>query len=112
MNIMLSCIEGSLEVSDSPRTKIIEGSLEVSDSPRTKIIELYLEGIDSIPKPLQRIWVHSKDKLGFRLSHHYPSHLLVLLLALCLFFCSRERVFQKSCGVVKSDFLVKFLLGL
>jgi hypothetical protein len=95
MNIMLSCIEGSLEVSDSPRTKIIE---------------LYLEGIDSIPKPLQRIWVHSKDTLGFRLSHHYPSHLL--LLALCLFFCSRERVFQKSCGVVKSDFLVKFLLGL
>ncbi len=37
----------------------IKGSPEVSSSPRTKIIELYLKVIDSIPKPLQRIWVHS-----------------------------------------------------
>ncbi len=45
-----------------------------------KIIELCLEVVDSIPKPLQRIWVHSKNTLGFRLcSHHYPSHVLFSL---------------------------------
>jgi hypothetical protein len=52
MNIMLSCIEGSLEVSDTSGMKIIE---------------FYLEVIDPIQKQLQRSWVHSKDTLGFRL---------------------------------------------
>ena len=53
----------------------IKRSLKVSHSSCTKVIELCLEIVDSIPKPLQRIWLHSKGTLGFRLwSHHYPSH--------------------------------------
>ncbi len=68
-----------------------------------KSIELCLEIVDSIPKPLQRIWVHSKSTLGFRLwSHHYPSHFL-------LSFCSS---FSCLPEVIKSDLVHKKSLGL
>jgi hypothetical protein len=95
-----------LSIRDHRRAWLHEQSrklLKVSHSSCTKVIELCLEIVDSIPKPLQRIWVHwhPKGTLGFRLwSHHYPS---LFLLSFCSSFsCLPEvveceiRPFQKN----------------
>ena len=53
--------------------RYIISSVKVSHSSCVKILELCPEISDSIPKPLQRIWIHSKDVLGFRLESNPAS---------------------------------------